>query len=110
MSYILLLGFKENKTIEVEENDLKGPVPTVPAKTYDYYLLVSWLFLAFVALDFLVRKTKCLSVAFYLAKTLFDYVTNRNRQLELPQPPQRAMIQQNADNVADAHHNHPHHE
>ncbi len=93
-------------------------MPTEPIKTYDYYLLISWIFLALVSVDFIIRKTKFLSLVFYFFKTFIDFITNRNRQLELPQPPQRAMIQQTADiqmNNNDApspNHNinHPHYE
>ena len=50
-------GFRGNKSLELEESDLNGPVPTVPTERFDYILLISWIFVIFVALDLVIRKS-----------------------------------------------------
>jgi thiol-disulfide isomerase/thioredoxin len=97
-------GYPENKTIIIEYYDYQGPVPTEPTQTYDYYLLVSWCFLLFVLFDCLLRKTKFISFTLSLINKLLDFVLNRNEILGLPQPPERAMIQDN--NQAQVNHLH----
>ena len=84
-------------------------MPTAPIQVYDYYLLISWLFLLFVSFDFLLRRTQFLSLSVSYTKKFINLITNRNGILELPQPPQRQMIQQNLD-TNDPNLNHPHYE
>jgi hypothetical protein len=36
---------------------MEGPVPTVPVDQFDYFLFISWVFVIFVSLDYLIRKT-----------------------------------------------------
>lgn len=82
-------GFTANHSIEIEVSDFDGPVPSVSVKRFDYYLFVSWCFLIFVCVDFILRKTQFKHVLIQTVKNLFNY----NGFLQLPQPPQRPMIQ-----------------
>ena len=51
------LGFIANRSITINETDFEGPVPTIPVERFDYYLFVSWLFVIFVSIDFIIRKS-----------------------------------------------------
>jgi hypothetical protein len=75
-----------------------GPLPTEPQEKFDYFLLISWLFLIFVSIDFLIRKTKFNHYFLYVINKLnhlMRTLTNSNGLLELPEPAQRQMIQNN---------------
>ena len=102
-------GFNGNASITISESDLIGPVPTVPVKKFDYYLLISWLFIIFVSIDFLIRKTKFNHYFLYVINKLnhlMRALTNSNGLLELPEPTQRQMIQ----DTSNPQINHPHHD
>ena len=50
-------GFEANRSINISESDFEGPVPTIPVERFDYYLFISWLFVMFVSIDFMLRKS-----------------------------------------------------
>ena len=78
----------------IDEQDLVGPVPAVPVEKFDYYLFISWVFLIAVSIDFLIRKTNIKSYLLKFAKRLICYLIP-TKLLELPQPPEIPMIQDN---------------
>ena len=78
-----------NNSISIEVQDFEGPVPTIIVKQFDYYLLLSWLFLIIVGTDLLLRKTQFK----HYVITFFKRLLANNRQMQLPQPPHRPMIQ-----------------
>lgn len=80
---------KGNGSIEMEPQDFEGPVPTVAVKYFDFYLLISWIFLIFVIFEQLLRKTELKS---YIVKS-FKYLFIKNRLMQVQQGPQRHMIQ-----------------
>jgi hypothetical protein len=51
-------------TVNISESDFEGPVPTVTVERFDYYLLISWIFVIFVSLEFLIRKSQ---LTFYMS-------------------------------------------
>lgn len=111
MIRFLYKGFKGNKSVVVTEEDLEGPVPTVAIKSFDYYLFISWAFLIFVSIDFLIRKTKFKIYVFRFIKRLILLIRPA-RLMELPQPPQLPMLEQINDNDQNAPRDiqHLHHE
>lgn len=92
-------GLKPNVSIEIEVNDFDGPVPSVAVKRFDYGLLLSWLFLLFVSIDFTLRKTQFKPNLIRFLKKLFNY----DRLLQLPPTPLRPMIQNTRQEQRAAH-------
>lgn len=80
---------KGNESIELEPQDFDGPLPTVTVKYFDFYLLISWLFLIFVIVEQLLRKTELKS---YIVKS-FKYLFTNNRLMQVQPGPHRHMIQ-----------------
>lgn len=94
-----LTNFPANYSITIEQQDLEGPVPTVAIKYFDYSLWFSWLFVLFVSLELVIRKTHLKNWIIDIYKRFF--IDNRPRGL--PHNP-RQMIQNGAQN----NENHPH--
>lgn len=88
---LLSLDFDANRSVSIEVADLEGPVPTTVQKTFDYALLMSWLLVAIVAIDLLMRKTQLKAHLVRIVKYLFT----DTRQRQLRQGPLRHMIQNN---------------
>lgn len=81
-------GFKPDNVegVSVEDEDFEGPVPTVPLKQFDYFLLISWLFLLFVCVDFMVRKTPLRLYIFTFLTRLIVYLRGEPNQIDENQP------------------------
>ncbi len=82
-----------NESIEVEVFDFEGPVPTQAVKYFDYYLVVSWVFVVFVMCDQLLRKTR---LGCWVLEGI-KWLTTDTRQRQLPANVERHMILNGAD-------------
>lgn len=112
---MIFQGFKGNKSVEIDEEDLVGPVPTVAQQRFDYFLFISWIFLIIVSIDYSIRKTR---LRVYLMRWLrrlalwirdIRYpVNNANNLPELDEPQRLQAIENAAINRQNE--NHPHFE
>lgn len=94
-------GFKATTSdLLLLDSDFEGPVSSRVEKHFDFQLLFSWLFVAIGLGDFLLRKTRLSEILVENARKVKAFFVQPHI-LQLPQPPNVQMIEQNRQN-------HPH--